>query len=74
VPRPYGDWLGASHLFLAGDADASCYDLSRRLVSAPSACAAEDALARSARDLSRLVVIDDPQQPLRARLAAHPNQ
>ena len=74
VPRPYGDWLGASHLFLAGDADASCYDLSRRLVSAPSACAAEDALARRARDLSRLVVIDDPQQQVRARLAANPNQ
>ena len=72
VPRPYGEWLGARHLFLAGDPDARCYDLGRRLVDAPSGCAAEDALARHARDLSRLVVIDDLQQQLRARLA--PNQ
>ena len=74
VPRPYGDWLDASHLFLAGEPDARCYDLGRRLVSAPSACAAQDAMARRARDLSRLVVIDDLQQQLRARLAANPNQ
>jgi lipoteichoic acid synthase len=74
VPRPYGDWLDARHLFLAGGADASCYDLGRRLVSAPSACAAEDAMTRRARDLSRLVVIDDLQLLLRARLAANPNQ
>ena len=74
VPRPYGEWLDASHLFLAGDPDARCYDLGRRLVSAPSACTAADALARRARDLSRLVVIDDLQQLLRARLAANPNQ
>ena len=73
VPRPYGDWLDAGHLFLAGRADVSCYDLVRRLVSAPSACVAADAQARRARDLSRLIVIDDLQQQLRARLAAPPN-
>ncbi len=70
VPRPYGDWLDARHVFLAGDVDASCYDLSRRLVAAPSECATADAAARRARDLSRLVVVDDLQQRLRARLAA----
>ena len=73
VPRPYGDWLDARHLFLAGAADAACYDLGRRLAGAAPACAAEDALARRARDLSRLIVIDDLQQPLRARLAATPH-
>ena len=72
VPRPYGDWLDATHLFLAGNADASCYDLGRRIVIAPSACAAGDALARRARDLSRLIVIEDLQQQLRARLASPP--
>jgi lipoteichoic acid synthase len=73
VPRPYGDWLDASHLFLAGDAGASCYDLRRRLITEPSACAAADARARRARDLSRLIVIDDLQLPLRSRLAATPH-
>jgi phosphoglycerol transferase MdoB-like AlkP superfamily enzyme len=73
VPRPYGDWLDASHLFLAGEAGASCYDLSRRLVTEPSACAEEDARARRARDLSRLIVIDDLQRQLRSRLAAAPH-
>jgi phosphoglycerol transferase MdoB-like AlkP superfamily enzyme len=73
VPRPYGDWLDATHLFLAGSGDASCYDLGRRMVVAESACAAEDARARRARDLSRLIVIDDLQQQLRTRLSANPN-
>ncbi len=70
VPRPYGDWLDAHHLFLAEEADAPCFDLSRRLVAAPAECAAADAVARRARDVSHLVVIDDLQQRLRARLAA----
>jgi phosphoglycerol transferase MdoB-like AlkP superfamily enzyme len=73
VPRPYGDWLDASHLFLAGEAGASCYDLNRRLVTESSACAAEDARARRARELSRLIVIDDLQLPLRSRLTAAPH-
>lgn len=72
VPRPYGEWLDARHLFLAGAADAACYDLARRLTGAAAACADQDALARRARDLSRLIVIDDLQQTLRARLAATP--
>jgi len=72
VPRPYGDWLDASHLFLAGEAGASCYDLTRRLVAESSACDAEDARARRARELSRLIVIDDLQLPLRSRLTAPP--
>ncbi|MCU1385507.1 MAG: hypothetical protein JWL71_4204 [Acidobacteria bacterium] len=73
VPRPYGDWLDAHHLFLAGNAAAPCYDLARRLAGAPPPCAAGDALARRQRELSRLIVIDDLQQALRARLAANPH-
>ena len=68
VPRPYGDWLDARHLFTAGNADPSCYDLGRRLIAAPTDCASADAAARRARDLSRLIVVDDLQQRLRARL------
>jgi phosphoglycerol transferase MdoB-like AlkP superfamily enzyme len=70
VPRPYGDWLDAKHLFRAGNADTSCYDLASRAIVAPVECAVEDARARRARDLSRLIVIEDLQQQLRTRLAA----
>jgi lipoteichoic acid synthase len=68
VPRPYGDWLDASHLFRAGRGDAGCYDLHGRTEATPSACDVEDARARRARDLSRLIVVDELQQQLRARL------
>ena len=71
VPRPYGDWLDAHHLFLAGDS-APCYDLRRRAAAAPAACADADARSRRARELSRLIVVDDLQQALRTRLAAGP--
>ena len=74
VPRPYGDWLDAKHLFRAGNADTSCYDLASRTISTPAECAVEDARARRARDLSRLIVIDDLQQLLRTRLTAVPLQ
>jgi phosphoglycerol transferase MdoB-like AlkP superfamily enzyme len=70
VPRPYGDWLDASHLFLAGDAAPACYDLVPRLTATTAACADEDALARRARATSRLIVVDDLQQTLRTRLAS----
>ena len=74
VPRPYGDWIDTRHLFLVGTAGASCIDLGRRLISTPADCADADAVARRAREVSRLVVIDDLQQPLRTRLAARPPQ
>jgi hypothetical protein len=73
VPRPYGDWLDARHLFIAGAADTACVDLGRRFAGPAPDCAAEDAQARRARDLSRLIVLEDLQQALRARLAVHPN-
>jgi hypothetical protein len=61
-------------LFLAGNAEMSCYDLGRRTNVDPPACDAEDARARRTRELSRLIVIEDLQQRLRARLAANPLQ
>jgi phosphoglycerol transferase MdoB-like AlkP superfamily enzyme len=69
VPRPYGDWLDAKHLFRAGSAGTSCYDLASRAIVAPAACSVEDSRARRARNLSRLIVIEDLQQQLRTRLA-----
>ncbi len=74
VPRPYGDWLDARHLFRAGSVAMSCYDLVKHAIVAPVECAVEAARARRARELSRLIVIDDLQQQLRARLAAVPPQ
>jgi phosphoglycerol transferase MdoB-like AlkP superfamily enzyme len=70
VPRPYGDWIDAGHLFLAGDAAPACYDLRPRLAATTASCAAEDALARRARATSRVIVADDLQQTLRTRLTS----
>jgi phosphoglycerol transferase MdoB-like AlkP superfamily enzyme len=65
VPRPYGDWLDARHLFVAHAAAPVCYDLKARATEPPEACRATNALARRARDISRLVVVDDLQDRLR---------
>jgi len=65
VPRPYGDWLDAHHLFVAQAAAAVCYDLKTRATAPPEACRAANAVARHARDISRLVVVDDLQERLR---------
>jgi phosphoglycerol transferase MdoB-like AlkP superfamily enzyme len=66
VLRPYGDWLDAGHLFLAASATGpACVDVPARVGVPRSACSSADARARTARDISRLVVIDDMQQALR---------
>ena len=65
VPRPYGDWLDARHLFLARGAAPICYDLHARAPAPAADCASSAAAARRARDVSRLVVVDDLQARLR---------
>ena len=65
VPRPYGDWLDARHLFVAHGAVPLCYDLRTRVAAPPADCAAPTSAARRAREISRLVVVDDLQAPLR---------
>jgi phosphoglycerol transferase MdoB-like AlkP superfamily enzyme len=70
VPRPYGDWLDARHLFLARGAGSTCFELTRRRPGPARDCFAADAAARRQRDVSRLVVIDDLQQRLREQLGA----
>jgi phosphoglycerol transferase MdoB-like AlkP superfamily enzyme len=70
VPRPYGEWLDARHLFLARGPASTCVDLVR-LAAAPAAdCRAADAEARRERDVSRLVVLEDLQQRLRDALGS----
>jgi phosphoglycerol transferase MdoB-like AlkP superfamily enzyme len=70
VVRPYGDWLDAHRLFLAHGPASVCYDVVSRAPASLSDCGAADAASRRVRDLSRLVVVDDLQERLRARLAA----
>jgi len=65
VPRPYGDWLDAHHLLVARGAAAVCYDLASRTVAARDACRTSDELVRRARDVSRLVIVDDLQERMR---------
>jgi hypothetical protein len=69
VLRPYGDWLDGHHLFLAGTgAGRGCVDVAAASLVIPSACADADDRARRTRDVSRLVIIGDLQQRLRAAL------
>jgi phosphoglycerol transferase MdoB-like AlkP superfamily enzyme len=72
IPRPYGDWLDRSHLFLTGESASRahmCYALERGAFVDATTCAAADARARAARDVSRLVVADDLQERVRAKLS-----
>jgi hypothetical protein len=68
LPRPYGDWLDASHLFLARGPASVCYDVARRAPAPASDCASEDASAGRTRELSRLLITSDLQERLRVRL------
>lgn len=66
VPRPYGEWIDASHVFFTRSAAAACYERSGRRI-APDACAAEDREVRRAREVSRLILSADLQQTLRVQ-------
>jgi phosphoglycerol transferase MdoB-like AlkP superfamily enzyme len=71
IPRPYGDWLDRTHLFISpatSDRGAACYALSIAAFADESACRATNEIARRARDIARLVVIEDLQQRLRDAL------
>jgi hypothetical protein len=70
LPRPYGDWLDASHLFLARGAASICYDVVRRDVRILADCSRANAAARRMRDLSRSIIVDDLQKPTRERLSS----
>jgi len=70
LPRPYGDWLDGAHLFLSHGAEhtGACFDRKARTLLDAAACAAEDARARKARDVSRLVVVNGLQEQMRSSL------
>jgi phosphoglycerol transferase MdoB-like AlkP superfamily enzyme len=70
VPRPYGDWLGPSHLGLTRGLDHTCVDLARQRTADWADCRSADEAARRERDVSRLVVTDDLQQRIWKRLTA----
>jgi hypothetical protein len=66
VLRPYGDWVDRAHIFVAPRSRSalSCYSADGDALDA-SACVANDALARAARRVAQIVVVDDLQQRLR---------
>jgi lipoteichoic acid synthase len=71
IPRPYGDWLDRTHLFISptgSDRAVACYALSLAAFVDESACHATNETARRSRDIARLVVIEDLQQRLRDAL------
>jgi lipoteichoic acid synthase len=68
VVRPYADWLDTRHLFLRHGTDAVCYDLHHRVSAAATECSDTDRAARRARQVSRLVILEDLQQKLRDRM------
>lgn len=68
VPRPYGDWLDASHLFLSRGPESVCIAVAGRSPIPIQACADADRAATQEREFSRLVITEDLQQRLRSRL------
>jgi hypothetical protein len=68
VPRPYGDWLDASHLFLSRGPDSVCMAVAGLSPVPIQTCASADRAATREREFSRLIVIEDLQQRLRSRL------
>jgi lipoteichoic acid synthase len=71
VLRPYGDWIDRAHLMIAsGGRDRSCYEMAGRMFTDARACRDASAQARTAREVSRLVITEDLQEPFRSQLAA----
>lgn len=74
--RFFGDVLStptlfaAHHLFLARGLASICYDVMHASPASMADCRAADEESRRVRDLSRLVVVDDLQERLAARLAS----
>jgi lipoteichoic acid synthase len=71
IPRPYGDWLDRTHLFISpatSNRGVACYVLSLAAFAGESACRTTNEIARRSRDIARLVVIEDLQQRLRDAL------
>jgi lipoteichoic acid synthase len=68
IVRPFGDWIDGRHLMIARGVNArACYTLPARAED-DDGCDDEDRSARDARDGSRVVVVEDLQRALRARL------
>jgi phosphoglycerol transferase MdoB-like AlkP superfamily enzyme len=74
IPRPYGDWIDAAHLFLARGAASICLGVPRDAAPVREVpidrCRPADAAARREREVSQRVIVDDLQEPLRQQLQA----
>ena len=71
VLRPYGDWVDRRHAMIAHGppASARCVARATGALVDRGECAAEEAYARAARNVSRLVVAADLQAVMREKLA-----
>jgi hypothetical protein len=72
VLRPYGDWLIRTHLLIvegAPEDSPSCFALPTGTRITPGICGLENLRARTERDMSRLVVVDDLQANVRTKMA-----
>jgi hypothetical protein len=73
VLRPHGEWLDRAHLMIAGGGpERSCYDMASHAFADARACADANARARTAREVSRLVIGEDLQVLFRSQLASDP--
>jgi phosphoglycerol transferase MdoB-like AlkP superfamily enzyme len=73
VVRPHGEWIDRAHLMIAsGGPDRSCYEMASHAFANARACADASAQARTAREVSRLVITEDLQESFRLQLAADP--
>jgi hypothetical protein len=73
VLRPYGEWIDRAHLMIAsGGPERSCYEMASHAFTDARACADANAQARTAREVSRLVISEDLQESFRSRLASDP--
>jgi phosphoglycerol transferase MdoB-like AlkP superfamily enzyme len=69
IVRPFGDWIDREHLLISHSDDRrSCYSLAKRAFVDGAECADAETASREARDVSRLVILEDLQQEIRGRL------
>jgi phosphoglycerol transferase MdoB-like AlkP superfamily enzyme len=72
VLRPYGDWIDRAHLVVSQKSSVpghACYAIDRGAFADDRDCADGEAAARTAREVSRLLIGGDLQQPIRTRLS-----
>jgi lipoteichoic acid synthase len=66
--RPYGDWIDRAHLYINyswSGRSGACYDVASRARVSERLCGDTNTRARTARDVSRLILLEDLQETFR---------